>query len=420
MGLLDDDFQSRLGEYARQRGSWLGLLLPQSAAEMQRAQDEELKRKYLMSQMEAQQAQQQERQRAAQQAAEAAQKQAQLAPKLADMFSPLSAMGQGGPTPQNLTAVQGALKPEGQMKMYMDAARLYAAQGDAKTAKEYMEMAKGIDSTRETFFDAKTGLDPATNQPVMTQFGKFGTVKNAADVAPVPDIQMLNLGDRFLAQDKLRTQPGTAFDINLSKAQVDESKRGWANVGLRKEEVGVKRDEVKAMREIGGGAANRELGNLVAGMRKEYNSLDPVKNYKAAAPVAAAAASAPDTPAGDLDLIYAVGKVLDPNSVVREGELNLVIKSGTPLQRFQGYARMIAQGKGRLPPSQRAQLTAMLQSRMSELKRAHDSAATPFVQQAQRMQLPVNEVFGEDQSSGDLTPAEQAELAELRKKLGRQ
>jgi len=152
--------------------------------------------------------------------------------------------------------------------------------------------------------------------------------------------------------------------------------------------------QAAAMEKVGGGEASRKLGDLVATMRKEYAALESVKNFKSAAPIAMAAGNAPDTPAGDLDLIYAVGKVLDPGSVVREGELNLVIKSGSPVQRFEGYARMIAQGKGRLPPAQRAQLMEMLKGRVSQLKSAHDREAAPFVEQAKRMQLPMAEIFG--------------------------
>ena len=402
MASLLDDVLGNMGERARARGGLLGLFLPESANERTAREDAELRRQYLRSQMEEQQRKAQEAQQAAaaKQAAEAAAQQQREADAkvLPDIFSPLGAMGAGGPTPQNLQAVQGASGLEGRMRAYMKAAEMYAARGDAEMAKKYMDMAKTIGGERETFFDAKTGQDPSGN-PVMTQFGRFGTVKNATDVAPAPDIQMLNLGDRFAAVDKLRTKPGESYDIGMSLAQKDDSKRGWANVGLRQKEIDVAKDANQAMREVGGGQAQVKIGELVAGLRKEYNGLEPVKNFKAAAPIAAAAANAPDTPAGDLDLIYAVGKVLDPGSVVREGELNLVIKSGTPLQRFQGYVRMIAQGKGRLPESQRAQLVQMLQGRMAELKRGHDMAATPFMQQAQRMGLPMNEVFG-DNSDG--------------------
>ena len=60
----------------------------------------------------------------------------------------------------------------------------------------------------------------------------------------------------------------------------------------------------------------------------------------------------------------------------------------------------------------------MMNGRLAQLKTEHDRVAAPYVQQAQRMTLPMNEVFGE-QPSGDLTPAEQAELDQLRKRFQR-
>jgi hypothetical protein len=61
----------------------------------------------------------------------------------------------------------------------------------------------------------------------------------------------------------------------------------------------------------------------VAEIRKEFNALPEVKAYRDIIPVVEAARSAPDTRAGDMQLAYAVGKVLDPNSVVREGEFKM-------------------------------------------------------------------------------------------------
>lgn len=133
----------------------------------------------------------------------------------------------------------------------------------------------------------------------------------------------------------------------------------------------------------------------VAGLRKEFNGLDEVKNYKAVVPMVESARKAPDTPAGDLDIIYAVGKVLDPGSVVREGELNLVIKSGTPMEQFSGYARSIAQGKGRLPPEQRAKLVAMLEGRMGELAKNYARTRSVYEAHAERGELPKEQIFSE-------------------------
>jgi hypothetical protein len=135
--------------------------------------------------------------------------------------------------------------------------------------------------------------------------------------------------------------------------------------------------------------------DATSALRKEFQGLDEVKNFKAAVPMVESARRAPDTPAGDLDLIYAVGKALDPNSVVREGELNLVIKSGTPVEQFQGYARMIAQGKGRLPPAQRQKLIAMLENRVGQLEQSYSRTRSAYERQAAAMGLPAEQIFAD-------------------------
>lgn len=102
------------------------------------------------------------------------------------------------------------------------------------------------------------------------------------------------------------------------------------------------------------------------GLRKEFNALPEVKNFKAATPMVQSAKKAPNTPAGDIDLIYAVGKTMDPDSVVREGELKLVIAAGSPAQKVAGLANYVM-GGGRLAPAQRAELLATLDNRVAAL-----------------------------------------------------
>jgi hypothetical protein len=127
-------------------------------------------------------------------------------------------------------------------------------------------------------------------------------------------------------------------------------------------------------------------------IRKEANSLQDVQNYRQVVPMINSAAKAPNTRAGDLDVIYAVGKALDPGSVVREGELNLVIKSGTLPQQIQGMASYVM-GGGKLTPDQRGELVSMLGNRVGQLKEAHDAALAPFLAQARSAGLPEDQLF---------------------------
>lgn len=117
----------------------------------------------------------------------------------------------------------------------------------------------------------------------------------------------------------------------------------------------------------------------VDALRKEFSGLPQVKAFAESVPYINAARKAPDTPAGDFALIYGVGKILDPSSVVREGEMNLVIRSGSPAQRVEGFLRQL-RGKGRLTPEMRAQLSEMLNQAVGERQGQYEAAKESFTE----------------------------------------
>jgi hypothetical protein len=118
------------------------------------------------------------------------------------------------------------------------------------------------------------------------------------------------------------------------------------------------------------GGVNSRKGAMP--LRKEFRSLESVKNYETVLPLIKSAEKAPDTGYGDLQLIYTVGKTLDPGSVVREGELALTIAAGSPLQRILGFSRFNTENGGRLTPQQRGQIIDMLNQRVNAAKTAYD------------------------------------------------
>lgn len=139
-------------------------------------------------------------------------------------------------------------------------------------------------------------------------------------------------------------------------------------------------------------ATSNKNVTLTEGIRKEFEALPEVKNYKAVVPIIQSAKKAPNTPAGDIDLIYAVGKVMDPNSVVREGELNLVIAAGSPAQKLQGFVNYV-KGGGRLAPEQRAQLMDTLDNRTGALKGQYDAARGSYENIIRKQGLDPEQVF---------------------------
>lgn len=136
------------------------------------------------------------------------------------------------------------------------------------------------------------------------------------------------------------------------------------------------------------------------GIRKEFNSLPEVKAYKAVVPIIESVKKAKDDPAGDLALVYGVGKVLDPDSVVREGEMTLVLKSGSILERVLGSAR-VNFGKGRLSPAMRQRLIGMLQQRADEYRGQYDGARKTYEGVAKQRGYDPSQIFTEIGSSRD-------------------
>lgn len=147
-------------------------------------------------------------------------------------------------------------------------------------------------------------------------------------------------------------------------------------------------------------AASVRGDQATTALREEFNKLPEVKNYRNVVPMIQSARHAPDTIAGDIELAYTVGKILDPDSVIREGELKLVGSAATLLERFKGELRALTQGKGRLTPTTRAALVNMMNGRVLQLEQAHDAARSAYEGVARERRLPVEQIFVELRDSG--------------------
>jgi hypothetical protein len=129
-------------------------------------------------------------------------------------------------------------------------------------------------------------------------------------------------------------------------------------------------------------------------LRKEFQSLQSVKDYETSLPLLISARNAPDTPAGDLQVIYTVGKVLDPNSVVREGELQLTKDAAPWLQKAVGEARKQISGQGTLTPETRASLLDALNQRVMGYRQAYDMDYEQYASYSQQAGFSPADVVG--------------------------
>jgi hypothetical protein len=146
--------------------------------------------------------------------------------------------------------------------------------------------------------------------------------------------------------------------------------------------VAATRDNADATRAVA--QATRDAASIQTGfsneqsLRKEFEGLPEVKNYKQAFPAFAAIkdAVARNTTQSDINIVYGLAKLYDPTSVVREGEYATVANSPNIPEKVKGYAQYLA-GGGKLSADTKAKILQEAQGRIgtyeTEAKKAKGS-----------------------------------------------
>ncbi|SCW57055.1 hypothetical protein SAMN02927924_01437 [Sphingobium faniae] len=134
--------------------------------------------------------------------------------------------------------------------------------------------------------------------------------------------------------------------------------------------------------------------NLTGDLAKRYTSDPAVKQYAAAIQSYARAVGAKDTPQGDLSLIYAYAKIMDPDSVVREGEAASVSNSDTLAgQLVARYRKELGEG-GVFSATARQNLLQEMRNAMGALNASYVQARQTYGQIAQQNGLDEKQVIG--------------------------
>ncbi len=131
-------------------------------------------------------------------------------------------------------------------------------------------------------------------------------------------------------------------------------------------------------------------------LRKEFDALPTVKDYRQVQTLYQRAATAPNTRAGDLSLVYALGKIFDPGSVVREGELQLSANAAPWLQKITGHANSQISGKGALQPGVRAELLAAMKGQVDSIGQQYNQARQQYAGYATQYGAKPEDVVGSD------------------------
>lgn len=130
-------------------------------------------------------------------------------------------------------------------------------------------------------------------------------------------------------------------------------------------------------------------------LRADYEALPSVKNYTQALPVFGAGLQSKADAAGDLNLIYAYAKVMDPNSVVREGEQATVAGGDTWINaKIAQLQKQLGQG-GTFKPEYRKRLREEMAGRMGELNQSFIADRVRYKGIADRFMVNPQDVVGE-------------------------
>ena len=132
----------------------------------------------------------------------------------------------------------------------------------------------------------------------------------------------------------------------------------------------------------------------VQGARKEFTSLPQVKAFADQTTAYGRVISSIDdpSPAGDLALIFNYMKVLDPGSVVREGEFATAQNAGSVDDRTRGLYNRIMSGE-RLSERQRADFADRATRLYSGAEQQYQSIAEQYGSFAQAAGLPADQVI---------------------------
>lgn len=250
----------------------------------------------------------------------------------------------GGETP-----VEGAKPEDIKFSQYMKLSDIYAAHGRGEEAKRYLDMAYQI-KPRTEVTGSPFEVTDATGKPLLVQQMRDGSIRTVEGFGPKRDVVLQNLGGKTVAIDKSKLVGGETYAETLKPQVVGGAEAGgYFQVGGGGGVSGAPRPTgapAPAVAPTGGAGApqaaptgpqplipiiplqGKTFGNE-KDLRSEFQAqVKPYVELGQAYQKIETAAKNP-SPAGDIAMVYGFMKVLDPSSVVREGEFATAQNAGS-------------------------------------------------------------------------------------------
>jgi hypothetical protein len=134
---------------------------------------------------------------------------------------------------------------------------------------------------------------------------------------------------------------------------------------------------------------------MAGSLRDDYNQQQTVKDYKSALPIYGSALHTPPTPQGDLAMIYGFAKVMDPGSVVREGEVATAANTQPLIEKYAAQFDKQFRAGGTLTDDARQKMREALAQRMGALNQAFIAERVRYKGIADRNGVSAMDVVGE-------------------------
>jgi hypothetical protein len=220
----------------------------------------------------------------------------------------------------------------------------------AKFLETWRDVAKENPKATEDYFGFNISQMPGGDKVITSAIALEGErrakEKQPFEVLKLSSEAIIKEQEAKFAPDKFLT------DLNLTKQQIEQAKaaRRASDAAAKKSGAEAARAEAEAKQMSAGIIPIDKRPELETKFRKEYN--DQTKPYQEVKSAYGRVLSSEDTAVGDLSLIFGYMKMLDPGSVVREGEFATAQNAAGVPERIMNIYNKVATGQ-RLSPSQR-------------------------------------------------------------------
>jgi hypothetical protein len=245
-------------------------------------------------------------------------------------------------------------RPDLAAQIYEERARAAENSGRAEEAQMLRVKAQAVMKAPEIHKKAELAYlaaDPA-NKDIVENITKTAADARAAEVQPF-QVSEANAA-AIIKQAEARFAPEKiGLDLQLTQAQIEQAKaaRAAQNAAAAKSGAEAARAQAEANQISAGIIPADKRPEAETKLRKEYT--DNTKGYQEVKSAYGRVLVSEDSAVGDLSLIFGYMKMLDPGSVVREGEFATAQNAAGVPERVQNIYNRVVSGE-RLTPSQRS------------------------------------------------------------------